>query len=184
MTCSLTCQHLCHQVSRCLPRLFPTKQDQHYSPTEHTDLQWKFNHPPSFKAVKVVQVGHKWQSNHYKVRVEQGEEEEQVSLQTNRVISTFWGSPSEGSPLWEFDLSESVWSREMWGQTQTMGKGTNGRAITGLQAELHFKRGQMAFSSPLKALGKSDVMHKGQALCWLTDTRGRGQCYSAYVHTA
>lgn len=135
----------------------------------------------ALKAVKVIQVGHKWQSNHYKVRTESGggggadaREEELVSPQTNRVISTFRGSPSKGSALWEFDLSESVWSHEMWGQTQTMGKSTNGRAITGLQAELHFKRGQMAFSSWLKALGNSDVMHKGQALCWLTDTRGRG----------
>lgn len=77
-------------------------------------------------------------------------EEELVSPQTHRVISTFRGSPSKGAALWEFDLSESVWSHEMWGQTQAMGKGTNGRTITGLQTEFHFKRGQMAFSSPLK----------------------------------
>lgn len=129
------------------------------------------------KAVKVVQVRHKWQSNHYKVGTELGvdaRKEELVSPQTNRVISTFRGSPSKRSALWEFDLSESVWSHEMWGQTRTMGKGTNGRAITGLQAELHFKRGQMAFSSLLKALSKSDVMHKRQPLCWLTDIRGQG----------
>lgn len=137
----------------------------------------KVQQSSTLKAVKVAHVVHKWQSNHYKVRMSLGggvREEELVSPQTNRVISTFRGSPSKGSALSEFDLSESVWSHEMWGQTQTMGKGTNGRTITGLQAEFHFKRGQMAFSSPLKALCESDVMHKGRALWWLTDARGQG----------
>lgn len=79
-----------------------------------------------------------------------------VSPRTSRVISTFRGSPQRGGGhSGGFDLSESVWSREMWGQTRTTGKGTNGRMITGLQAEFHFKTGgQMAFSSQLKARGK------------------------------
>lgn len=144
-TCSLTCQHLCHQQgSRCFPRLFlfPRKQEPHYSPTKGTDLQWKFDRPPPSRQLR----SNKWQSNHYKVGTGfWGEgwvgwggwgtevwEEELVTPQTNAVISTFRGSLNRWPGLWEFDLSESVWSHEMWGQTQTMGKGTNGRAITGL----------------------------------------------------
>lgn len=43
-----------------------------------------------------------------------------------------------------------------------MGRAANGRVIT-VTGSFAF-RGQVAFSSPLKALGKSDVMHNGQAL--------------------
>lgn len=92
--------------SRCFPCLFLINRDQLYSPTTGTDLQRKFNHALPLMAAKVKQVGHKWQSNHYKAEMESTpvgeattEAEEQVSPRTNRVISTFRGSPGRRSGL-------------------------------------------------------------------------------------
>lgn len=124
MTCSLTCQHLCHQVSRCLPRLFLTKQDQHYSPTEDTDLQWKFNHPPPSKAVKVIQVGHKWQSNHYKVRVEKGGRKSRFLFRQTGSLALSEGVPARGlhfGSLISVRVSEAVkcgGKPKPWGRAQ------------------------------------------------------------------
>lgn len=157
MTRSLTCQHLCHQQgSRCRPRLFPTKQDPRYSPTKDTDLQRKFNRAPPFRPLR----SYNWQSNHYKVRTFGGgggggrkRRRAGFSPRQTRSLALSEGVPAGGQDfgsLISVRVSEAV---KCGGQTQTMGKGTNGRAITELQAELHFKRGQMAFSSLPKALG-------------------------------
>lgn len=45
-----------------------------------------------------------------------------------------------------------------WGRPQTV------QRSQGCKRSFALKRGQVAFSSLLKAFGKSDVMHKGQAL--------------------
>lgn len=168
---------VCSESAGACPRLFSTKPDQQYSSTK--DLLWKFNRPPRTKALKVIQVGRKWQSNHYKVKMKSGHGGGQTQGKKSWFLLRQTGSLalSEGVPVggWGFRILISVRVSEAmkcgakpqpWGRAQMVEWSQSCRA--------HFKRGQVAFSSLLKALGKTDAMHKGQALCWLTDTIGWG----------
>lgn len=151
--CSLTCQHLFSAGQQVFApaKKEPPPKKIHFSHGKDSDL-------PSSKSSALK--AHRWQSNHYKAWTES--RDDPVFPWTNRVISTFRVESQQGGEIATLGGLISVRVCEAMkrgGKPSPVGKGTNGRAIT------EISRGQVAFSSPSKALGENQARHKGQALC-------------------